>query len=365
MREALWYALGEAPEPLRVAVLTRYKDVHSVIPEMSWRVRRAIGSICATNVTHKGRELINSFLNSDIWMEKCIGYISVHREKSEIITQSMLRELENINHPMDLKWLIALYLSERNWEGKERILDSGLLKNSWCAIEIWKRYFNEYPLEQRMGMFWERMEPTDYKRFCLELYFRREYEKIDWSDYPEEVYVWKEVIQSFYDCKPRGQFNGLQINKWIASTLYGNWRDQVNLGKALEICLKGMRSGEKKSFVQVLKYIPSVEIKMAVLDFFAMEMKRTGSCEYEEELVWALEDEHPWVLRTALSLYAGKREIVKNRIRKNINMMEYPGVFDLAIELSRQKLDGVGYEITDMTDIEKMHLNIAVRNEQN
>lgn len=364
MREALWYGLGNFPEPLRMEVLARYEDKNDKsIAEMSWRVRRAIGSICRLNVTERGNGQIRKLLASSNWMDRCVGYISVHKKSGDDITQRMKKELEDKNNPMDLVWLIVLYLSERDWPDKKIVLKTNLVKSVWGSIEIWKRYFGEVPLEDRMELFKMHMDDESYKKFCLELYYRGEWGKINFSDYPEEVQIFHDNITELYSGKARGSIEESQNNKWIFSILYGNWRDQIDLSTILEKRLKSLRKNEKKKFLQSLRYVPSVEIKMAVLDFFTTKFQEDRYRKLKNELQWALEDEHPWVIRTALPLFADEQELVEKKISKNISMEIYPGVFDLAIELRKQGIDQFQYEIENMTDIEETQLKRAMDNE--
>lgn len=364
MREAVWYALGYFPEPFKVNLIVQYRSKNEdAVAEMSWRVRRAIGSICRSNVTDSGKQLINKFLKSKNWMDRCIGYISAHKNPDISITQRMEHELQDSSNPMDLIWLVVLYLSERELKDERIVLGTNLLKTAWGATEIWKRYFRDVSSHQRMEIFESHMDVDTYKIFCLELYLRGDSDKINLCEYPEEVRTFIDVFKMLYLGRPRGRIVDSQINKWIFSVLYGNWRDQINLNKILELQLKTLRKEKKKKFLRALKYIPSIEIKMAVLDFFVTKLKEHTYSQYKNELQWALEDEHPWVVRTALPLFVGCEETVRGRLRKKIDMDIYPGVFDLAIELHKQGMKDIGFEIENTTDIEEAQLKKAIDNE--
>lgn len=229
------------------------------------------------------------------------------------------------------------------------------------GIEVWKRYFNGYNINEKLELFREHTSEKAYKRLCVELYFKGDITHCEFLQ--SGIKKYDKFVKDLYRCKKRGRSGGFPNSKWIFSILYGNWRDQVAIYPIFERQWKGER--DKKSFMKALQYIPSVEIKMAILDYFS-RMKRVENIQLEVEcLKWALQDSHPWVIRSALPLFQGKSELVEKNIKRNINMTIYPGVFDLVIELSKQGLDEIDYSIDQINEFETEMLMKAIKQEHN
>ena len=365
MREALWYSVCDLPVAMQVKIVDECRRCNKdVFAEMSWRVRRAMGSIFANSTAGKMSKQIEELINADNWMEKCIGYIGLNKQKDSWVTECMEKELKN-DIPMDLKWLLVLYLAERENVDTELILASGLMETVWGAIEVWKRYPN-FQKEEKQQFFKKHTDAKVYKQFCLELFFREKDVTINLEEYDDLLQKCMSDLKDLYGGNSRGRRQKTKINKWIFSILYGNWRDQLDLNTILNKKIRSMRETKKRDFLQAIKYIPSVEVRMAVLDFFVTQMKVDGMKDKFDvnDLAWALQDEHPWVIRTALPLFEDNKDLVCSSIRSPIDMKLYPGVFDLDIELEKNGLDNVGYKINDMTHLEKQQLKWAKEKEQ-
>lgn len=361
IREALWYKAEDFPEAKRIEILSKYMKRHDgVISEMSWRVRRCIGSICRRNITKAGKELIYKLLSSENWADRCIGYICTHHSKEDYIKYKMLDEVKCVN-PMDLIWLIVLYLSEQDLEDYTIVLDTSLLKTSWGALEVWKRYYLNLPLEDKLKLFESKMNQDNFTELCIDLSLRK------LLDNSNDVLVFGKYInkiEKFYLEKKRGSIKEMYVSKWVYSTLYGNWRDQINLNEILKKQIdQEVPKNEIGEYLNVMRNIPSVEIKMAILDFFVSNKHDSNYSQYKSSLKWALYDKHPWVIRAALPLFENEEDINKIDFSA-INTQIYPGVYDLLIELKKYGASGVEkYDNNYMTRIEKERLENALNNE--
>lgn len=362
MREALWYSVGYMPIGIKNDLLEKYLgENRDKGIELSWRVRRAIGSVYEYGNNKKIDRHIMNLMHSKNWMDKCVGYICARKSKDPSITQLMYEEVKNFedDYPMDLAWLLALYLADREID-PEPILNLKLMKSPWGAMEVWKRYFNNCNKNKKLEIFKNNTEEEVYKQLCIELYFRKILP--DCEELPEDIKKDIPSIMELYGCKTRGRIGASENNKWIFSVLYGNWRDQVDLYHVFDTMWKSTR--DKRKLLSNLQYIPSVEIKMAILDYLSRTVKGSKQINVSD-LEWALKDQHPWVIRSALPLFQGEKEIVEKNIKRDIDMKIYPGIFDLAIELSKQGLNGIEYQINNMNDIEAEMLKMAIDREQN
>lgn len=362
MREALWYSAGYLPIEIKIDLLSHYlRENKNSCMELSWRVRRAIGSIYRYGQNKSIDEYITQLLQSDIWTDKCIGYICVNKSKNTDIIEKMYKDLQNPHHPMDLIWLLALYLSDTRDERVEKfVLESGLMKSSWGVMEVWKRYYTDIDVDEKLKLFKNYITDPVYRQLLTELYFKGEIESCEQLN--GEIEEYDSFVKELYQCDTRGRKDISKNSKWIFSILYGNWRDQVDINSVFERQWKKERN--KEQFLRALQYVPSVEIKMAILDYF-VRISRERDINVDS-LVWALADQHPWVIRSALPLFQGKQKRVEKYINKEINMKIYPGIFDLAIELSRQGLDDeFEYPIHDMNDFEEEMLRVAIAREHN
>lgn len=363
MREALWYSVGYLPVELKIDLFSYcLNGKQNGCRELSWRVRRAIGSVYVYGKNKRIDEYIFKLLYSDIWTDKCIGYICVNKSYDPDIIKLMISDFRNSDYPMDLIWLLALYLSDKNEKmDNQLILESKLMQSAWGAMEVWKRYFNDYNTEEKLELFRKHTNTGVYKQLCIELYFKGEIE--DCAYIQKGIKKYEKFIKDLYKCKKRGRTGDYENSKWVFSILYGNWRDQVDIQPIFEKRWKSER--DKRNLMRMLQYIPSVEIKMAILDYFSRIIKIENISVEVDCLKWALKDAHPWVIRTALPLFQGKQDLVDNNLRRNIDIKIYPGVFDLVIELSKQGLNGIQYPINQINDFEIEMLSRAISQECN
>lgn len=140
MREALWYSVGYLPTEIKIDLLAYYlKENRNGCGELSWRVRRAIGSVYGYGKNKKINEYIMQLLHSDIWTDKCIGYICANKSDEQDVVKLMNNDLRNSDYPMDLIWLLALYLSDKNEEtAPQLILESKLMQSEWGVLRFGK-----------------------------------------------------------------------------------------------------------------------------------------------------------------------------------------------------------------------------------
>lgn len=362
MREALWYSVGYLPEKIRIDILEKYlgKNQNSCM-ELSWRVRRAIGSVYKYGRSEKVDNYIMKLIQSERWTDKCIGYICARKSNENCITDAMCKDLKDFKkcYPMDLVWLLVLYLSDRENADFSVVSDTKLMKTGWGVMEIWKRYLNDIEIEKKMECFREKIDENVYNQLCLELFLNGKLHNCEMI--PSKIKDDVMFIKELYKCKKRGRTPESNNNKWMFSVLYGNWRDQVDINSILEKRWKNER--DKDKFIKMLQYIPSIEIKMAILGYFS-RIARNNRYELNvDSLKWGLKDQHPWVVRSALPIFQGKMDEYKDCIRKNIDMQIYPGVFDLAIELSKQG-SGFEYQISKINGFEKEMLKVATECER-
>lgn len=369
MREALWYSVGYLPIEIKIDILTGYlKENQNSCNELSWRVRRAIGSVYEFGNNEKIDDYIKKLIHSEKWTDKCVGYICARKSKDKNITDLMYMDLMNSKeeYPMDLVWLLMLYLSDNLSDIEkemvsERLFDSNLVQSAWGVMEIWKTYFNGYDTNKKLEVFKSKISAEVYEQLRIELYFR---DKLSGDiKFPDQIKEYVPFVKKLYQCNTRGKIGVSEKNKWIFSILYGNWRDQVDITSEFEKKWKSERN--KNKLLRALGYIPSVEIKMAILDYLSRIVKEEKEQLDVDSLKWALQDLHPWVIRSALPLFLENQKIVQDNINQNTDMMIYPGVFDLAIELTRQGFSEVDYQINKINGFEKEMLQIAINREQN
>lgn len=365
LREAMWYSLTELPDKQKVHILQRFMEVHNGhLTDMSWRVRRAVGSLISSIYEiHKRNKIVYKLIESHIWMERCIGYIGGRKDKDPSILEKMERDVLNQDNPMDIVWLSALYISDWNKEEfKNEIFHTNMIRTTWGVIEIWKHFYNAGEVNRALAIFKERIQEREYKQLCLYLYLKGENISIDKDSYPPLIWKYENQIKDLYSSQHRGR-TGVNTNKWIWSILKGNWRDQVNLNSELSHFMEVNGEQRNREFLQALKYTPCVEIKMGVMDYFSSGQGREFHGLYKDDLVWGLEEQHPWVVRSALPIYRRQNQIVQKHIESETDRLLYPGVFDLLIEFRRQELEIAGYSVQNLSDLENKVLARAIESE--
>lgn len=365
LREAMWYSLVDLPDKQKIHVLEYFMTKNgNHISDMSWRVRRAVGSlISSVYEIDKRKDIVYKLIESKIWMERCIGYIGGRKDNDIYILGKMEKDAMDTENPMDLIWLASLYISDWNKESfKYKVFDTNLAKTSWGVIEIWKHFYKDDVLYKALAVFKERVKDEDYRALCLYLYLKG----FDLSNMGDKcnasIIKYKNQIKELYSSQNRGRTAG-KVNKWIWSIMNGNWRDQVNLQDKLGDYIVTNTESKNKEFLQALKYTPCVEIKMGIMDYFSSNAGRDICSKYKNELAWGLEDPHPWVVRTALPIYKKEDEAVHKHIINNIDRCLYPGVFDLMIELKRQELPSVKNYGMNLSAVEAAGLEWAMENE--
>ncbi len=363
IREMLWYSIDGLTDGTKYDLfqkLVKSKEYGYLLGDSSWRVRRALGSTFGSvyDIEVK-KKIVEQLLESDNWTQRCVGYIASRKKIWEKVFIKMKDDIDNKNNPMDIVWLGALYLSQNlggfEYEEKE-IFNSNLTESIWGAIEIWKFFLKEINTREKLIIFKDNLDENIYQELCLHLFFTEEVIEIDFKQYNPLIQKYQKQFKQLYKAKKRGPTQVSSENKWIWSMIYGNWRDQVDLHKEMEDILNNLRTKEYEEFFQVVQYIPSVEIKMAIIDYFIMDNTLNQHGEY---IKWAFEEEHPWIFRTALPLF--KDNLVKEI---KFNRYIYPGAFDVLIECKKIKTKvNIDFNYDDLTKLEAVALKTALENE--
>lgn len=365
LREAMWYSLVDLPDKQKIHVLEQFMESnkgHAI--DMSWRVRRAVGSLISSIYeTDKRKDIVYKLIESKIWMERCIGYIGGRKNPDPYVLGKMETDALNKENPMDLIWLSSLYLSDWNKEDyRIKILKGNLAETAWGVIEIWKHFFKEDTLDETLAIFKEQVKDEEYRQLCLYLYFKGYDVSIDKKEYDSSLWKYEGQIKELYKSQTRGRTAG-KVNKWIWSILNGNWRDQINLKDEIAGYMEIHTEQKNREFLEALRYTPCVEIKMGIMDYFSSDSGKDICSRYKNELIWGIEDQHPWVVRAALPIYRNDNETVQGQIKNNIDRCLYPGVFDLLIELKRQELSSIRYHAMDFSAVEVCALESAISSE--
>lgn len=367
LREAMWYSLIDLPDKQKIHVLNCFKRANSgCVIDMSWRVRRAIGSLISSIYElEKRKKVVRDLTDSKVWMERCIGYIGGRKDNDTCILEKMKKDALNKENPMDLVWLASLYISDRNKDSfKDDIFKTNLTETTWGVIEIWKLFYEKDELDTALAKFKNQVKNEEYMQLCLYLYLKGYQISIDKDQYNPMIWEYEEQIKDLYNSQKRGRTSG-KVNKWIWSIMNGNWRDQVNLQENLRNYMRVNTKQKNKEFLQALRYTPCVEIKMGIFDYFSSDLGKDSCNKYKTELVWGIEEQHPWVIRTAVAIFRGNNELVQRfiKIRDDSDKCIYPGGYDLKIELKRQKLENIEYNIIKFSEVELSALEVAMATE--
>lgn len=323
LREIMWYALGNSS----VGYITQYSVLNQFFLqnyyEGSWFVRRAIGSLISNLPQSENNviELEKKLIDSPSWIQVCIGLVATRYENNDKIKDIRKNICESDRYPMDAIWLANLYFSDYNNE--EGFFPNNMLKSSWGVIDLYCRYAKKPKIINEF----EKIIPYTYKQ-VLEKH-KRLLNVRNLQD--------NSLAGLLYNNGDRGRTPINDKDKWLHSVLFGKWRDyrQANLDEYFI-------NTPNKQLVTELKgafEIPQIDCKIALLDYISVneELKE----KYKNYLKWGLKDEHPWVRRSAIKIYDGELNLLKDTaFYDRIDMDIYPGVLDLIIEgaaLSRDR----------------------------
>jgi len=127
--------------------------------------------------------------------------------------------------------------------------------------------------------------------------------------------------------------------KWLNSVIYGSWRDQINYN--LNSYFKNYSNTVINRELILCKYLPKVEMRMAIFNYFEMEPEKFDL--YVDSLRWGLQDSHPWVRREAIKVFVKKGiNNVYDALNDRFCNKHYPGILDLLLVastmISKEKL---------------------------
>lgn len=311
VREMMWYSINDLPNSVKIKILEKYLE--KGCSEASWLVRRAMGNVLSGLDNRTESEyIIDKFLNSLNWMEKCVGIVAISNSISEKRAQYLKDILCDEHSKIDLVWLADLYLSDSVYYDIQVTIKTNLSKSVWGLIEIWDRYSEKYE------------DLFDIISKCIE-------DKTLLDGLAREIELRnnlrKGTLTSFlYNGNKRGRTVELK-KKWLLSLLYGNWRGRV------ECDLKGYFSNNNDSKIiyelKEAKNIPSVERRVSLFEFFENESQYFEK--YKEYIKWGLQDEHPWVRRAAILCFKNSIEEVEKAFMDKINTDIYPETFAMII----------------------------------
>jgi hypothetical protein len=357
-REMLWYNLDGMPDAAKLDVFAQFRD-HHALHEPNWLVRRAMGTVLSRiNAVHpRKRGSILGFLTAKNWMHACAGLVAGRASLDDPAVFECYRRIVAEMRQMDAVWLANLYLADHSGDAVGTSLTSPLAATGWGVVDIWKRYEEQFSdREQLAAIFAAAL--SDRPPLLSEL--RTHLECVGSSVGPElgvepdQEVVGNELVRFQYARKPRGVLAPSPV-KWLVSSLYGSWRDQ--LAGDLHEYLDNTDGAQIVSDLRVCSRIPSVEHRVNICRELV-----SYSAEMPELLAgarWAVTDPHPWVRTESLRLFAGDPGAAAEALEVETDRALYPGYFDLLLESYRQ-----GAEVTTrmkaMTKAERAAINWAM-----
>lgn len=332
VREMMWYSINDLPDNVKVRIFEKYFE--KGCSEASWLVRRAMGNILSgLDNGSESESIVDKFLDSFNWMEKCVGIVAISKSISEKRAQYLKDILRDEHSNIDLIWLADLYLSDSEYHDIQLTINTKLSKSVWGLIEIWDRYSEKY--EDLFGIINEHIDDKALiDGLSGEINLREKTEKGSLTSF-------------LYKGKKRGRTIELK-KKWLLSLLYGNWRGRI------ECDLKEYFSNShRKKIIKELedaKNIPSVERRVSLFEYFENEPEYFEK--YKEHIKWGLQDEHPWVRRVAILCFKNDSGEVVKSFEDRIETALYPETFAMIINAASIILNDykgyiMGYGWTD------------------
>lgn len=313
--EMMWYSINDLPNSVKERIFEKYFE--KGYSEASWLVRRAMGNTLSSldNSNTFKNNVVDKFLKSFNWMDKCVGIVAVSKSISEERAQYLKEILSDENSNMDLVWLADLYLSDSEYYDINVTLNSGLSKSVWGLIEIWDRYEKKYTKQDELFDIIKRSvkDKMIIDGLSKEIKFRKK---------PDPG----SLVSFLYGGKKRGRTVDLE-KKWLLSLLYGNWRGRVECDLT-----EYLLNSNKKKIIKELenaKDIPSVERRMSIFEYFENEQEYFET--YKEHIKWGLQDEHPWVRRIAILCFKNHPEEIDLSFQDMINTDIYSETFAMII----------------------------------
>ncbi|MFF2446937.1 caspase family protein [Neobacillus sp. NPDC058068] len=334
-REMHWYYLMDFPESIKIEVLRGYFEKN--VSEPHWLVRRAIGSLISELKNFRMKEsIILELLRSSDWTAQCIGLIGARRELNHELIRNEVKNILSSDTQIDAIWLANLYLSDNENRDIDYALSSSLSKTPWGVLDIWVRYSEKMDKSILLEMIKSRVDHSLLKPLFLHMYFESGYKEqeglLDQARLLEQEGLLAQVRNSklipiLYELKKRGETKSAK-QKWLFSSLYGSWRDQLDL--KLHEFFYHKRDEEIRADLEITSHLPLVEMRMAIFQYMTIYSEMVE--EYSHLLKWGLIDPHPWVKRTAIRAFQGQPDLLKEAFQEEINGQLYPGKLDFILE---------------------------------
>lgn len=350
-REALWFALGDEPERLLLGVSHRFFDEGNIEP--SWLVRRAIGSALGsvTFLQHAARKHVATLLQSPVWLNVAAGLNASKRLFPKDFVIETCQRLLRSGHPMDVKWLAALYLHDL--EPDLRIepsiaMEAGFLNTEWGIAEAVYR-LNLVTVEDLQAKAAIKQD-HDQLDAALVTHSVRVGElarllagESDWNNVflslaKQNRGLPMSVLRAAWTLsriQRRGATGASGSKKWLRSKLYGSWRGAIAVDVEQDV-LGTLSPAERVSFLTAVPHLVfDVSCKMAVLEgLTALSPADIGAVR------WAAEDPHPWIRRCYLEFIcrlppSAWQETIYSLDWNSILAVDrhsYPGHLDLVIQ---------------------------------
>lgn len=342
-REMHWYYLMDFPEVTKMEVLSN--NFESEISEPHWLVRRAIGSLISEMRDFKYKEkIVLELLASRNWMNQCIGLIGARKEISHESIRSKVIEILGSDTQVDAVWLANLYLADSEFQNIDCALSSSLIKTPWGIVDIWIRYSNKIEENLLFSKITSTVNPQIINPLIIHLYF--DSNRIE-NDELIEVFKKSKLIPNLYELKKRGETKFIK-QKWLFSSLYGNWRDQVDL--KLRDFFDNTSEEDIRFDLKLAADIPLVEMRMAIFQY--MTIYNDLTLEYVDELKWGLQDPHPWVRRTAIHALKNHPDLINEALLNEHDDKFYPGRLDFILEVV-----SLGFNCADYITTHKLNRN--------
>jgi hypothetical protein len=322
-REMHWYYLMDLPELTKLEVLRNYFEKN--VSEPHWLVRRAIGTLISELKDFKHKEkFVLDLLRSSDWMAQCIGLIGARKELNQESIRNEVKNILSSDTQIDAIWLANLYLSDSKYPDIEYALSSSLSKTPWGVLDIWIRYLEKMEKSILLEKIKSKVDASLLKPLVLHMYF--EDGSIEDEELLEQAKKSK-LIPFLYELKKRGETKSAK-QKWLFSSLYGSWRDQLDL--KLRDFFYHNHDEDIRTDLELAADLPLVEMRMAIFQYMTIYTDLLE--EYYPLLKWGLNDPHPWVRRTAIRAFKENRTLLKEAFQEEINGQLYPGKLDFILE---------------------------------
>ena len=338
VREAMWYSLDEMSSAFVLNTCRKYFVAKNPV-EASWLVRRAIGS---TLSNHAGNDRIREFLlellDSDYWQNQCVALIGLRYliEFDDFVFKRVIDRVRagNISR-VDAVWLANLYASDNPQYDPEAFKDTALRNTAWGTVEVFKTHLQH---NQSLDITeWEKA------RFYNDVKLEHALLKFQTGEVPE-------IIRKIYMTPMRGRFPQNTKAKFLLSALYGNWRNQIS--PELQSYFDTHSTEEIQSELGEACSIPSAERRMALFAYFKdnpSRWEKFGKC-----LLWGLNDNHPWVRRSAAEFFQCIPEYKDELYRCYMDMRQdinYPGILDFYLTCPQMWRDELLERIKERHDL--------------